>query len=63
MSDNQPTDFSSLLTAGKIAAALGVSDAKVKKAIKEAGIEPVAKKGPCNYFDQAAVDQIKTAIG
>lgn len=34
-----------LLTAGKIAKEIGVSDARVKKTIKELGLEPDAKKG------------------
>ncbi len=52
-----------LLTASKIAAALKVPDAKVKKAIAELKLQPAAKKGPCSYFDKAAVAKIKKAIG
>lgn len=51
-----------LLTAGKIARELGISDAKVKKAIKELGLEPDAKKGACSYYSKAAVAKIKKAI-
>lgn len=51
-----------LLTAGKIAKELGVSDAKVKKAIKELGLEPDAKKGACSYFGKAAIAKIKKAV-
>ncbi|MHB9053567.1 MAG: hypothetical protein ACYC5F_06220 [Thermoleophilia bacterium] len=51
-----------LLTAGKIAAELGVSPAKVKKAIQELGLEPDAKKGACSYYSKAAVTKIKKQI-
>ena len=51
-----------MLTAGKIAKELGVSDAKVKKAIKELGLEPETKKGACCYYSQAQVTKIKKAI-
>ena len=51
-----------LITAGNIAKELGVSDAKVKKVIKELGIEPDAKKGVCNYYSQDVVSKIKEAL-
>jgi hypothetical protein len=51
-----------LLTSGNIAKALGVSDAKVKKAIKDLKIKPNAKKGVCNYYSEAALTKIKTAL-
>jgi len=51
-----------LLTAGKIAKEIGVSDAKVKKAIKELGLEPDAKKGACSYYSRAAIAKIKQAL-
>jgi hypothetical protein len=47
-----------LLTAGKIAKELGLSEAKVKKAIKDLNLNPAAKKGVCSYYTQAD----KTAI-
>lgn len=50
------------LTAGNIAQAIGVSDAKVKKAIKELQLEPVAKKGPCNYYSPEQMEKIRTAL-
>jgi hypothetical protein len=53
---------SNLLTAAKVAQEIGVSDAVVKKAIKELGIEPDAKKGPCNYYGPATVAKIKKAV-
>ncbi|MEW6019532.1 MAG: HTH domain-containing protein [Pseudomonadota bacterium] len=51
-----------LLTAGKIAKELGVSDARVKKAIKELGLEPSEKKGACCYYDAAQIAKIKKAV-
>lgn len=51
-----------LFTAGKIAKELGVPDAKVKKVIQELGLEPVQKKGPCNYFSAAQMAKVKKAI-
>jgi hypothetical protein len=51
------------LTATKIAQALGVSDAKVKKAIKELAIEPAAKRGVCNFYAPDVVAKVKAALG
>jgi len=51
-----------LLTAGKIAKETGVSDARAKKAIKELGLEPDAKKGACRYYSKEAVAKIKKAL-
>ena len=51
-----------LLTAGSIAKELGVSDAKVKKVIKELAIEPKAKKGVCSYYSRDALADIKAAL-
>jgi hypothetical protein len=51
-----------MLTAGNIAKTLGVSDAKVKKAIQTLGIKPVAKKGVCNYYGRDAVAKVKGAL-
>ena len=51
-----------LITAGNIAKALGVSDGKVKKAIKELGLEPAIKRGVCCYYDRSAVDKVKAAV-
>ncbi len=55
-------DFSSLLTAGAIAKELGVSDAKVKKAIKDLALEPKARKGVCAYYGKDAMAKVKTAV-
>lgn len=51
-----------LITAGNIAKELGVSDTKVKKAIKELGLEPAAKKGVCSYYARDAVVKIKDQL-
>jgi hypothetical protein len=51
-----------LLTAGNIAKTIGVSDAKVKKAIQALGIKPQAKKGVCNYYGKDVVTKIKGAL-
>ncbi|MDX9723636.1 MAG: HTH domain-containing protein [Myxococcota bacterium] len=50
------------LSAGKIAKELGVSDAKVKKAIKELGLEPDSKKGACGYYGPESVAKLKKAL-
>jgi hypothetical protein len=55
-------DKNALLTAGTIARALGVSDAKVKKAIQSLGITPKAKKGVCNYYGKDALAKVKAAL-
>lgn len=57
------SDAADLLTAAKIAAALGVSDGKVKKAIAELKLKPAAKKGVCNYYAKGDVAKIKKALG
>ena len=57
--ENQETD---LMTAGAIAKELKISDAKVKKALKELGIEPIAKKGVCNYYSRDTIAKIKKSI-
>jgi hypothetical protein len=51
-----------LLTAAKIAAELKVTDTKVKKAIRELGLEPAAKKGVCSYYARADVPKIRKAL-
>jgi hypothetical protein len=56
---NENTD---LLTAANIAKALGVSDARVKKAIQALGIKPQAKKGVCNYYSKDIVARIKASL-
>ncbi len=51
-----------LITAGNIAKELGVSEAKVKRAIKELGIKPEAKRGVCNYYSRNALTKVKGAL-
>ena len=51
-----------LFTASKLAAALGVPDSKVKKLIKELGIQPADKKGACCYYSQNDLEKIKMAL-
>lgn len=55
-------DKPDLLTAANIAKSLGVSDAKVKKAIQVLGIKPQAKKGVCNYYGKDVVAKVKGAL-
>ena len=52
-----------LLTAAGIARELGVTDTKVKKAIKELGLEPAAKKGVCACYGADALAQVKGKLG
>lgn len=51
-----------LLTAGNIAKALKVSDAKVKKAIQQLGVSPAAKKGVCSYYTKDILPKIKAVL-
>ncbi len=51
-----------LFTAGAIAKAVGATDARVKKAIKDLALKPKAKKGVCNYYGQDALAKIRAAI-
>jgi hypothetical protein len=51
-----------MLAAGKIAEKLGVSPAKVSKAIKDNGIEPDAKKGNCAMFGPDKVAQLEALV-
>jgi len=51
-----------LLTSGNIAKTLGVSDGKMKKAIKDLKIKPGAKKGVCNYYAPNVLAKIKAAL-
>lgn len=52
-----------LISAGNIAKELGVSDGKVKKAIKELALEPAAKRGVCSFYSRDAVEKIKASLG
>ncbi len=51
-----------LFTAGQIAQTLGVSGAKVKKALGELAIKPAAKKGACSYYAKDVLPKVKAAV-
>ena len=55
------TDAGNLMTAGKIAEELAIPGAKVKKAIADLKIKPVAKKGVCSYYSRDVLAKIKAA--
>lgn len=55
-------ETANLFTSSKIAETLGVSDAKVKKVIKELGIKPVAKKGVCNYYSKNELGKLEQVL-
>ena len=57
-----PTETPTLYTASTLAKHLGVSDAKVKKAIKDLEITPTAKKGCCAYYAEEAMAKLKTFL-
>jgi hypothetical protein len=57
-----PEESADLLTASGLAKLLGLSDAKVKKAIAELGLVPAAKKGCCNYYSPQALKQIEASL-
>jgi hypothetical protein len=56
------TSQSDLLTAGAIAKQLALPDTKVKKAIADLKIKPVAKKGVCSYYSKDIVLKVKAAV-
>lgn len=51
-----------LLTAGKIAQVLQVSQKKIKQAVEKAGVEADVVKGACTYYGPASVEKIKAAL-
>ena len=51
-----------LISAGNIAKELGLSDAKVKKAIKDLDLQPTAKRGVCNFYSRADLERVKAAL-
>ena len=51
-----------LLTAGKIAKAIGVSASTVNGYIKDNGIEPDKTKGSCKYYGPKTVAKIKKGV-
>ena len=50
-----------LYTTGKLAEALGVSAAKVKKLLEELKIREDDAKGVCKYYGEAALKKLKAA--
>jgi hypothetical protein len=50
------------ITSANIAKELGVSAGKVKKAIDEMKLAPVAKKGACSYYSRDQVKKIKDSL-
>ncbi|MCX6134369.1 MAG: hypothetical protein NTU47_11200 [Ignavibacteriales bacterium] len=56
------TENSDLMTAGALAKHMGLSDAKVKKAIAELKIKPAAKKGVCNLYGKDVIPKIKSVL-
>ncbi|NWJ40247.1 MAG: hypothetical protein HXX12_04665 [Geothrix sp.] len=58
-----PTDTPTLITASAMAKDLGVSDAKIKKAILELGLVPAAKKGCCSYYSSEDQKKLKAILG
>ncbi|MBF0191687.1 MAG: hypothetical protein HQL99_11200 [Magnetococcales bacterium] len=51
------------ISATNIAKEIGVSDTKVKKVIKELGIEPAAKRGVCCFYARDDIPKIKEKLG
>jgi hypothetical protein len=56
------TDNDNLMTAGKIAQELALPGPKVKKALADLKIKPVAKKGVCSYYSRDVLAKIKAAV-
>lgn len=56
-------DDKSTVTVGSISRELGLSEAKVKKAIETLAIEPVGKRGVCKLYAPDTVDAVKKTIG
>ena len=57
-----PTETQTLIAASAMAKNLGVSEAKVKKAIKELGLSPAAKRGCCTYYGAEEMLQLKAFL-
>ena len=51
-----------VFTAGKIAEALSVPPAQVKKAIDALKIRPAMKKGACSYYSADSLKMIKSSL-
>lgn len=57
-----PSATPTLYTASAMAKDLGVSDAKVKKAILELGLTAAAKKGCCTYYAPEDLAKLKAVL-
>jgi len=57
-----PTETQTLYTASVMAKELGVSDTKIKKALKDLQIEAAAKKGCCSYYTKDDLNKIKDEL-
>lgn len=51
-----------LLTAAALAKKIGASPAKVKKAIEEAGIQPVKVRCGCSYYSADDAAKVETRL-
>lgn len=51
------------VTTGVIAKQLGLSDAKVKKALETLKIEPVGKRGVCKLYAPTVIEEIRKTLG
>jgi hypothetical protein len=56
------TNKEELLTAGKLAEALGVSPGRVRKLISEHGIEPNEIKRGCRYYGTGTLERLKAEL-
>ncbi len=57
-----PVETPTLYTASAMAKHLDASEAKVKKAIKDMGLAPVAKKGCCAYYGAEEMAKLKASL-
>jgi len=57
-----PVETPTLYTASALAKHLNVSEAKIKKAIKDMGLAPVAKKGCCAFYGAAEMAKLKAGL-
>ncbi len=52
-----------LKTLANWAKELGLSEKKLKEAVKALGLEPDAKRGACSLYGRGAVDQARSTLG
>ena len=57
-----PVETPTLYTASALAKHLNVSEAKIKKAIKDMGLAPVAKKGCCAFYGTDEMAKLKAGL-